>query len=134
MSGVNKVLLLGRLGSDPEQRQMPNGNAVVNLSLATSEKWKNKDTGNQEEKTEWHRVTAFGKQAEVLAKYLHKGDQVYIEGKLQTRKYDKDGQTHYATDIILSSFAFVGGGKQGGTAQQPAQPETNENWDQDIPF
>lgn len=134
MSGVNKVILLGRLGSEPEQRQMPNGNAVVNLSIATSEKWKNKDTGNQEEKTEWHRVTAFGKQAEVLAKYLSKGDQVYIEGKLQTRKYDKDGQTHYATDIILSSFAFVGGGKQGCNAQQPAQPESNENWESDIPF
>ena len=99
--GVNKVILVGTCGQDPEVRYMPNGNAVTNLSLATSEQWTDKQTGQKVEKTEWHRVAMFGKVAEIAGEYLRKGSQVYIEGKLQTREWEKDGIKRYTTEIIV---------------------------------
>ena len=137
MSGLNKVQLIGRLGRDPEMKYAQSGTAICNLNLATSEKWKDKNTGQDNEKTEWHRVIAFGKQAEVLEKYLEKGSQVYIEGRLQTRQYEKDGQTHYATEIVVSNFVFLGGGSQQRqepqTPQKPQAQNTPEQFD-DLPF
>lgn len=121
MAGVNKVILIGRLGRDPEIRYSQQGVAVVNFSIATSEQWTDKNTGDKQEKTEWHRVVAFGKPAEILEKYLSKGQQVYIEGRLQTRNYEKDGQTHYITEVVVNNFQFLGGGKadnQGGGLYQ----------------
>lgn len=107
--GVNKVILVGHLGQEPEVRYMPNGGAVANLSLATSETWRDKQTGEQKEKTEWHRVVVFGKLAEIAGEYLQKGSQVYIEGALQTRKWtDTQGQERYTTEIIVN----VGGTMQ----------------------
>ncbi|WP_300455251.1 single-stranded DNA-binding protein [Desulfobacula sp.] len=124
MAGLNKVMLIGRLGRDPEIRYSQQGLAVVNFSIATSEQWTDKNTGDRQEKTEWHRVVAFGKPAETLEKYLSKGSQVYIEGRLQTRNYEKDGQTHYTTEIVVGNFQFLssrqdaqgGGGYQGGSS------------------
>ncbi|AEO08877.1 single-strand binding protein [Buchnera aphidicola str. Ak (Acyrthosiphon kondoi)] len=101
--GVNKVILIGHLGQDPEVRYMPNGNAVVNMTLATSENWKDKNTGENKEKTEWHRIVLFGKLAEIAGEYLRKGSQVYIEGSLQTRKWqDQNGLERYTTEIIVN--------------------------------
>jgi len=121
MAGVNKVILIGNLGRDPEIRYSQQGVAVVNFPIATSEQWTDKNTGEKQEKTEWHRVVAFGKPAEILEKYLSKGRQVYIEGRLQTSNYEKEGQTHYTTDIIVTNFQFLGGGRsdtQGGGGYQ----------------
>ncbi|QCI24048.1 single-stranded DNA-binding protein [Buchnera aphidicola (Macrosiphoniella sanborni)] len=101
--GINKVILIGHLGQDPEVRYMPNGNAVVNITLATSENWKDKNTGENKEKTEWHRIVLFGKLAEIAGEYLRKGSQVYIEGSLQTRKWqDQNGIERYTTEIIVN--------------------------------
>lgn len=103
--GVNKVILVGNLGKDPEVRYMPNGNAVANITLATSESWKDKTSGEQQEKTEWHRVVIFGKLAEIAEKYLRKGSKVYLEGQLQTRKWqDQSGQDKYTTEVVLRGF------------------------------
>jgi single-strand DNA-binding protein len=99
--GVNKVILVGTCGQDPEVRYLPSGNAVTNLSLATSEQWTDKQTGQKVEKTEWHRVALFGKVAEIAGEYLRKGSQVYIEGKLQTREWEKDGIKRYTTEIVV---------------------------------
>ncbi|WP_172149955.1 MULTISPECIES: single-stranded DNA-binding protein [Pseudomonas] len=99
--GVNKVILVGTCGQDPETRYLPSGNAVTNLSLATSEQWTDKQTGQKVEKTEWHRVSLFGKVAEIAGEYLRKGSQVYIEGKLQTREWEKDGIKRYTTEIVV---------------------------------
>ena len=121
MAGVNKVILIGNLGRDPEIRYSQQGVAVVNFPIATSEQWTDKNTGEKQEKTEWHRVVAFGKPAEILEKYLSKGRQVYIEGRLQTRNYEKDGQTHYMTEVVATNFQFLGGGRadnQGGGGYQ----------------
>ena len=105
---VNKVIILGRVGVDPEVKFMPNGNAVVNLSIATNRKFKNQDTGNYDDKTEWHRVVFFNKPAETIGQYVKKGQQLYVEGRLQTRKWqDKDGVEKYATDIISDNFTFI---------------------------
>ncbi|MFP3014318.1 MAG: single-stranded DNA-binding protein [Arsenophonus sp.] len=101
--GINKVILIGNLGQDPEIRYMPNGGAVANLALATSENWRDKQTGEMREKTEWHRVVMFGKIAEIAGEYLRKGSQVYIEGSLQTRKWqDQNGQDRYSTEVIVN--------------------------------
>jgi single-strand DNA-binding protein len=111
--GVNKVILVGNLGQDPEVRYMPNGNAVANVSVATSESWKDKNTGDNQEKTEWHRVVMFRRLGEIAGEYLKKGSKVYIEGKLQTRKWEKDGQTHYTTEIVADQMQMLdtrGGG------------------------
>lgn len=124
MSGLNKVMLIGRLGRDPEMKYAQSGTAICNLNLATSESWTDKNSGQKQEKTEWHRCVAFSKQAEILEKYLEKGSQVYIEGRLQTRQYEKDGQTHYATEIVVSNFQFLGGGSQQG--QQTREPQRQQ--------
>ena len=120
MAGLNRVMLIGRLGRDPEMKYSQQGTAICNMTIATSESWTDKSTEEKQEKTEWHRCVSFGKQAEVLGKYLVKGSQVYVEGKLQTRQYEKDGQTHYATEIIVQEFTFLGGCQQsnGGGQQQ----------------
>ncbi|WP_434679404.1 single-stranded DNA-binding protein [Pseudomonas sp. R1-18] len=119
--GVNKVILVGTCGQDPEVRYLPNGNAVTNLSLATSEQWTDKQSGQKVEKTEWHRVSMFGKVAEIAGEYLRKGSQVYIEGKLQTREWEKDGIKRYTTEIIVDmqgTMQLLGGRPQQGDAQQ----------------
>ena len=128
--GVNKVILVGNLGNDPEIRYMPNGGAVANITIATSESWRDKATGEQREKTEWHRVSLFGKLAEVAGEYLRKGSQVYIEGQLQTRKWqDQQGQDRYTTEVVVQGFngvmQMLGGRSQGqgGQQQAPAQQQ-----------
>jgi single-strand DNA-binding protein len=119
MSGVNKVQILGRLGQDPEVRHLENGTAVANLSMATSEVWKDKD-GNKQEKTEWHRVTLWKGLAEIAEKYLKKGSQVYIEGKLATRSWDdKDGKKMYVTEIIGNNLVMLGGNSEGSRSVPP---------------
>ena len=125
MAGLNKVMLIGRLGRDPEIRYSQQGTAVVNFPLATNEQWTDKNTGEKQERTEWHRIVAFGKPAEILEKYLSKGSQVYIEGRLQTRNYEKEGQTHYTTEIVVNDFMFLGGrgDNQGDTYQSSGKPQ-----------
>ncbi len=114
--GVNKVILVGNLGNDPEVKYMPNGNAVANVSIATTESWKDKQTGEQKDRTEWHRCVFFRRLAEIAGEYLKKGSQVYIEGKLQTRKWqDKSGTDHYTTEIVVSDMQMLGG-RSGGSA------------------
>jgi single-strand DNA-binding protein len=119
MAGLNKVMLIGRLGRDPEIRYSQQGLAVVNFSIATSEYWTDKTTGDRQEKTEWHNIVVFGKQAETCEKYLSKGSQIYVEGRLQTSNYEKEGQTHYMTKIVVSNFQFLGSKQdnQGGGGQ-----------------
>ena len=125
--GVNKVILVGNLGNDPEIRYMPSGATVANIAIATSESWRDKATGEQKEKTEWHKVAIFGKLAEVSGEYLRKGSQVYIEGQLQTRKWqDQSGQDRYSTEVVVQGFNGVMqmlGGKQGGQQQQAPQQQ-----------
>ena len=122
--GVNKVILVGTCGQDPEVRYLPNGNAVTNLSLATSEQWTDKQTGQKVERTEWHRVSMFGKVAEIAGEYLRKGSQVYIEGKLQTREWEKDGIKRYTTEIVVDmqgTMQLLGGKPQQDGSQQQSQ-------------
>lgn len=122
--GVNKVIVVGRLGQDPETRQLPGGGMVTNISVATSESWKDKRTGNKEERTEWHKVVFFGKLAEIAGEYLKKGKEVFVEGSLRTRKWqDQNGQDRYSTEIVANEMQMMG-----GASQQSAQNE------QDIPF
>jgi single-strand DNA-binding protein len=129
MAGVNKVIIVGNLGKDPEVRFMPNGGAVANITVATSDTWKDKQTGEQKEKTEWHRVVMFGKLAEIAGEYLKKGSKVYLEGSLQTRKWtNPQGQDQYTTEIVLQGFNGVmqmldgkSSGQQGGFASQNQQ-------------
>ncbi|MBL4764863.1 MAG: single-stranded DNA-binding protein [Colwellia sp.] len=130
MAGVNKVIIVGNLGKDPEVRFMPNGGAVANITVATSDTWKDKQTGEQKEKTEWHRVVMFGKLAEIAGEYLKKGSKVYLEGSLQTRKWtNQQGQDQYTTEIVLQGFNGVmqmldgkpQGQQQGGFQQQGQQ-------------
>ena len=141
--GVNKVIILGNLGNDPEIRSFPNGGAVANLTIATSESWRDKQTGEQREKTEWHRVAVFGKLAEIAGEYLRKGSQVYIEGALQTRKWqDQNGQDRFTTEVVVQGFNGVmqmigsrqgGQQQQGGYNQQPQQQQQqnqNAGWGQ----
>ncbi|AGZ17812.1 single-stranded DNA-binding protein [Enterobacteria phage IME_EC2] len=116
--GVNKVILVGNLGQDPEVRYMPSGGAVANITIATSESWRDKQTGEQKEQTEWHRVVLFGKLAEVAGEYLRKGSQVYIEGQLRTRKWtDQSGAEKYTTEVVVNvggTMQMLGGKKEGG--------------------
>ena len=116
--GINKVILVGNLGADPETRAMPSGTTVANLRIATSESWRDKQSGEQQERTEWHRVVLFGRLGEIAAEYLKKGSQVYIEGSLRTRKWqDKQGQERYSTEIVGNDMQMLGGrGGGGGTA------------------
>jgi single-strand DNA-binding protein len=145
--GVNKVILVGNLGKDPEVRYMPNGNAVANVTLATTESWKDRQTGEQQEKTEWHRVVMFRRLGEIAGEYLKKGSQVYIEGKLQTRKWqDNAGNDRYTTEIVANEMQMLGGrgggsaGFQADSAPAPAAqtpaPATAgaDDFDDDIPF
>lgn len=138
--GINKVILVGSLGNDPEVRYTPSGSCIANISIATSETWKDKNTGQKQEKTEWHRVSFFGKLAEIAGEYLKKGSQVYIEGKLQTRKWqDKQGQDRYTTEVVVDSFSGVMqmlGGKS-EVQRQPTQgvktPRQQQNQYQQQP-
>lgn len=116
--GVNKVILVGNLGDDPETKYTQAGTAITTISIATSESWTDKQSGEKKEKTEWHRVKFFGRLAEIAGEYLEKGRQVYVEGKLQTDKYEKDGVTHYATNIIANELQMLGGG---GERKEPQQ-------------
>jgi single-strand DNA-binding protein len=118
--GVNKVILLGNVGTDPESKQIPSG-AVISFSLATSETWKDKNTGQQQEKTEWHRVTIFGKLAEIAGQYVKKGSKLYIEGSLRTRSWEQDGQKRYATEIVASEMQMLDGKPEGHQAAKPQQ-------------
>ncbi|MEC8749325.1 MAG: single-stranded DNA-binding protein, partial [Pseudomonadota bacterium] len=126
--GVNKVILVGNLGNDPEVRYMPNGNAVANLSLATSESWKDQQ-GQVQERTEWHRLTMYRRLAEIAGEYLKKGSQIYVEGKLQTRKWqDQQGQDRYTTEIIVDQMQMLGGrgGEGGGGNGGYQRPQNNQ--------
>jgi single-strand DNA-binding protein len=115
--GVNKVIIVGNLGKDPETRYMPSGSAVTNLRIATTEAWKDKQSGEQQERTEWHAVAMFGRLAEIAAEYLRKGSQVYIEGKLRTRKWqDKEGKDRYTTEIVADEMQMLGSKGGGGGA------------------
>ncbi len=154
-SGINKVILIGNLGNDPEVKYMPSGDAMANISIATSESWIDKSSGEKKEKTEWHRVVFFGKLAEVVGQYLKKGSKVYVEGQLQTRKWqDQSGQDRYTTEVVVRGFNGVmqmldSRGGEGGfvpaqsapaqpaSARQPAQPAAavvDDGFDDDIPF
>lgn len=153
MAGVNKVILVGNLGADPEIRYMPDGTAVANFSIATSDEWKDKNTGEKKSKTEWHRIAAFRRLGEICGEYLKKGKQVYIEGKLNTTQWEKDGVTRYTTQIIAEKLQMLGsngsgdysqsrsgdhGGQQSSQGQSQEPPFTtgggNEMYDDDIPF
>jgi single-strand DNA-binding protein len=153
--GINKVILIGNLGQDPETRYMPSGSAVTNLRIATTESFKDKETGDRQERTEWHSVAMFGKLAEISAEYLKKGSQVYIEGRLRTRKWqDKEGKDRYTTEIVADEMQMLGG-RMGGTGaniggsdpgiraqnaarNRPAAPaasgDGDGDFDDDIPF
>lgn len=153
--GVNKVILVGNLGADPDTRYMPSGKAVTNIRIATSESWKDRQTGDQQERTEWHSVVLFDKLGEIAAEYLRKGSQVYIEGSLRTRKWqDKEGRDRYTTEIVAQNMQMLGGRGGGGggggygggddqprRASRPAQedrsappPADDGGFDDDIPF
>ena len=152
--GINKVILIGNLGADPETRAMPSGTTVANLRVATSESWRDKQTGEQQERTEWHRVALFGRLAEIAGEYLRKGSQVYIEGRLRTRKWqDKQGNERYSTEIVGNDLQMLGGrsgagagapssgASAGAPAAAPAFAEESagggsrsEEFDDDIPF
>ena len=139
MAGVNKVIVLGNVGKDPETRFLPNGGAVTNLTMATSESWKDKQTGEQKEKTEWHRVVIFGKLAEIAGEFVKKGSKLYIEGALQTRKWtNQQGQDQYTTEIVLQGFngvmQMLDGKPQGQQQQAPAsQPQQQGGYSQQAP-
>ena len=136
MASVNKVILLGSLGRDPETRFMPNGEAVTNFSMATSENWKDKSTGQKKESVEWHNIVMYRKLAEIAGEYLKKGSFVYIEGKLQTRKWEKDGVTRYTTEIVADSMQMIGGktGREDSSAQrQDTQSNGQNDFDDDTP-
>jgi len=145
--GVNKAIILGSLGQDPDIRYTAGGAAVANISIATNEQWKDKESGEMQERTEWHRVVFFGRLAEIVGEYLRKGSQVYVEGRIQTRKWqDKEGQDRYTTEIVANEMQMLGS-KSGGTTasfdqspQQQISPATssdknsNDDFDDDIPF
>lgn len=150
--GINRVILIGNVGGDPETRYMPNGNAVTNITLATTDSWKDKQTGQPVEKTEWHRVVLFGKVAEIAGEYLRKGSQCYIEGRLQTREWEKDGVKRYTTEVVVDmggTMQLLGGKPEGSDRpqrpqqqnqprpqSQPQQPPAPDydSFDDDIPF
>lgn len=132
--GINKVILIGNVGGDPETRYLPNGNAVTNLTLATSDSWRDKQTGQMQERTEWHRISLFGKIAEIAGQYLRKGSKVYIEGRLQTREWEKDGVKRYTTEIIVDMGGSMQmldsrGDNEGGNRPAPA-PRQQQQYQQ----
>jgi len=133
VNGINKVILVGTLGRDPETRATVAGKAVANVSVATSERWKDKTTGEAQEKTEWHRIVAFGRLAEIMGQYLLKGSKVYIEGRLQTRKWqDKEGVDKYSTEIVADHMQMLDSKKDAAPRQQT--PPAQEDFNDDIPF
>ena len=146
--GLNKVILIGNVGKDPEVRYMPNGNAVANLTLATSESWKDKATGETQERTEWHRVIFFRRLGEIVGEYVKKGSKIYVEGRLQTRKWQgQDGQDRYTTEIVADQMQMLdsrgGGGSGGGGDYSSSRPSESDmassapddgGFDDDIPF
>ena len=135
--GVNKVILLGNIGNEPKNAVLPNGSAVCNFSLATSEVWNDKQSGERQERTEWHRVVVFGKLAEIAGEYLHKGSQVYVEGQLRTRQWqDQDGTKRFATEVVADELQFVGkAASRPSAASDNQQPEGAPPFgDADIPF
>jgi single-strand DNA-binding protein len=141
MAGINKVIIVGNLGGDPEVRYTPSGSAVANFNVATSESWKDKNTGEKKERTEWHRIVVWGKLGELCGEYLSKGRQVYVEGRLQTRSYDdKDGVKRYMTEIIATDVQFLGSKEAGGGRSGGAPPRESYGGqgppptDDDIPF
>ena len=143
--GVNKVILVGNVGNEPECRTMPNGNSVANISVATSETWKDRNTSEQQERTEWHRVVFFNRLAEIVEQYVKKGSKLYIEGRLQTRSWEQDGIKRYTTEIVANEMQMLdsrgstnqeGFGDQATATQTPQQaaPANFDNFDDDIPF
>ena len=145
--GVNKVILVGNCGKDPETRYMPSGGAVTNVSIATSESWKDKQSGETKERTEWHNIVFFNRLAEVVGEYVRKGSQIYIEGSLRTRKWqDKNGQDKYTTEVVASEMQMLGSRQGGGDSYAPAQSSNQssqaqpaaavveDGFDDDIPF
>ena len=134
-SGVNRVILIGNLGADPDIRSTAGGNAVANLSIATSESWKDKQTGERVENTEWHRVVMFNRLAEIAGEYLRKGSKAYIEGRLQTRKWqDREGSDRYTTEIVANSMQMLDskGGQSSGSSDRPQAAPVN--FEDDVPF
>ena len=143
MAGINKVILIGKLGRDPEVRYTPDGTAVASFSIATSDEWKDKETGEKKERTEWHRIVAWRRLGEICGEYLSKGRQVYVEGKLQTRSWEKDGVTRYTTEIIASDVQFLGtrdinsDSRSHTNIPEPhmqAEPSYQDRLEDDIPF
>ncbi|MDH5633207.1 MAG: single-stranded DNA-binding protein [Gammaproteobacteria bacterium] len=144
--GINKVILVGNLGKDPEVRYSAGGAAIANVSLATAESWKDRNTGEKQERTEWHRVVFFGRLAEIAGEYLKKGAQIYVEGRLQTRKWqDQQGQDRYTTEIVANEMQMLGGrsgagdfsapaGNGGGYSEPASAPAAAGDFDDDIPF
>mgnify|MGYP000846405794 CR=1 FL=1 len=154
--GINKVILIGNLGADPETRYMPSGGAVTNVRLATSEPWKDKNTGQQQERTEWHRVVFFNRLGEIAGEYLRKGSKIYVEGSLRTRKWQgQDGQDRYSTEIVGNEMQMLDtrgggmggggdfdrggrpadtGGSRGGSDRNDMPPMADDGFDDDIPF
>ena len=134
MPSVNKVILIGNLGKDPEVRHTQSGATVVNFSIATNEAWNNKD-GEREERVEWHKIVAFGKLADICGQYLTRGKQVYIEGKLQTRSWDdRDGNKRYTTEIVASRMTMLGVGQQSRQEEDDSSGVKDDRYDDDIPF
>ncbi len=145
--GINKVILVGNLGADPETRAMPSGSSVTNIRIATTESWKDKNTGDQQERTEWHSIAFFGRLAEIAGEYLNKGSQVYVEGKLRTRKWqDREGNDRWTTEVVANELQMLGGRSgagapaQGAATTAPPQSsgdvpqDTSTPFDDDIPF
>tara|TARA_B100000676_G_scaffold85465_1_gene85611 strand:+ start:5872 stop:6309 length:438 start_codon:yes stop_codon:yes gene_type:complete len=142
--GINKAIVVGNLGRDPEVRYSANGNAIANVTIATTDSWKDRQSGERQEKTEWHRVVFFGRLAEIAGEYLKKGSQVYVEGRLQTRKWeDRDGNERYTTEIVAADMQMLGGRGGGGDTQGGSAPDFGEassgsspsgDFDDDIPF
>ena len=135
--GINKVILIGNLGRDPETRYLKEGSAICNFSIATSDQWKDKNSGEKREKTEWHRIVAFKRLAEICAEYLTKGSRVYVEGKLQTRSWEQEGVTKYTTEIVANEVQMLGGGESKREEYEP--PVSTEapgpvDDDEQIPF
>ena len=140
MSGINKVILIGNLGQDPETRNLPSGIPVSNISIATSKSWKDKETGQKKEQTEWHRCVAFNRLAEVINEYLRKGSKVYIEGELRTRQWERDGQKHYTTEVNIRELLMLDSREQrpdtsaGSNSADDFGPPPPEDFDDDTPF
>jgi len=146
--GINKVIIVGNLGRDPETRYLPSGGAVTNVSVATSTSWRDRDSGEQKERTEWHRIVFFNRLAEIASEYLKRGSKIYLEGELRTREWEREGQKHYTTEIVASEMQMLDsrGGMDGGAgnfgaptsaparAQDDVGPPPSDDFDDDIPF